>query len=165
MQIKIFTIPIGDSEIPEKEVNAFLRGHRVLEVVHEFVADGSDSRWCLLVKTMDAVEGQRHGGRRQDRIDYKNVLDEASFARFCMLRKARKIVSEKEGLPAFAVLTDRQMAELARFETLTADSMKQVVGIGEAKAEKFGPPLLKALDGLDATDADSAGAEYGGRSP
>jgi len=36
MQIRIFTIPVGDSGALQAEMNAFLSGHRVLEIEQKF---------------------------------------------------------------------------------------------------------------------------------
>ena len=40
MQLKLFVLPIKNLGAAEAEMNAFLRGHRVLAVKKEFVADG-----------------------------------------------------------------------------------------------------------------------------
>jgi superfamily II DNA helicase RecQ len=154
LQLKLFTIPLCDAETGEDELNRFLRGRRVLEIVHHFVDEGANSRWCFLVKNREA-------GNRQDRIDYRDVLDAASFARFCSLRKARKAVAEKEGVPAFAIFTDKQMAELARFETITVDTMCKVEGIGTAKTEKFGLSILQLLEAETAKKSEGEGNETG----
>ena len=43
MQLKVFVLPVKNLGAAEAEMNAFLRGHRVLAVKEEFVADGEDS--------------------------------------------------------------------------------------------------------------------------
>ena len=43
MQLKLFVLPIKNLGAAEAEMNAFLRGHRVLAVKKEFVADGENS--------------------------------------------------------------------------------------------------------------------------
>jgi len=43
MQLKVFTVPVSGSANAENEISAFLRGHRVLAVRKEFVADGNNS--------------------------------------------------------------------------------------------------------------------------
>ncbi|MFH1885414.1 MAG: HRDC domain-containing protein [Pseudomonadota bacterium] len=146
MQIKLFTISLRDAESGEEELNRFLRGRQILELIHQFLPQGADSRWCFLVKYMDGPVKSRNAGNRQDRIDYRDVLDEASFARFCTLRKARKAVAAKEGVPAFALFTDKQMAELAKFEVLSLENMGKVEGIGSGKTDKYGAALLKLLN-------------------
>jgi len=43
MQLKLFVLPIKSLATAEAEMNAFLRGHRVLAVKKEFVPDGENS--------------------------------------------------------------------------------------------------------------------------
>ena len=152
MQVRFFTIPIHEPESAEEEMNRFLRGHRVLEVVDRFIEDGGNSRWCFLVKYLDGHGKAGSGRDRADRVDYRDVLDEAAFARFCLLRKARKMVAEEEGVPAFALFTDKQMAQLAAFASFSPEVMKQVDGIGEGKAERYGDALMRALGTLEMPD-------------
>jgi hypothetical protein len=40
MQLKLFIVPVKNLSLPEGEMNAFLRSHRVLAVRKEFVSDG-----------------------------------------------------------------------------------------------------------------------------
>jgi hypothetical protein len=49
MQLKMFVGPIKNVSEAEAEMNGFLRGHRVLAVKKEFVADGENSFWTFCV--------------------------------------------------------------------------------------------------------------------
>jgi len=49
MQLKLFVLPIKNLGAAEQEMNAFLRGHRVLAVKKEFVPDGENSFWSFCV--------------------------------------------------------------------------------------------------------------------
>jgi hypothetical protein len=42
MQLKLFIVPVKNLSLPEGEMNAFLRSHRVLAVRKEFVSDGEN---------------------------------------------------------------------------------------------------------------------------
>ena len=57
MQYKFFNIPAisGDGVSAEEEMNAFLRGHRVLNVQRELVHDGRDSFWSCCVEYLDGA--------------------------------------------------------------------------------------------------------------
>ena len=50
MQLKVFVMPVKNLGAAEVEMNAFLRGHRVLAVKKEFVADGENSFWSFCVE-------------------------------------------------------------------------------------------------------------------
>ena len=49
MQLKVFVLPVKNLGAAEAEMNAFLRGHRVLAVKKEFVADGENSFWSFTI--------------------------------------------------------------------------------------------------------------------
>ena len=76
------------------EMNAFLRGHRVLAVKKEFVADGENSFWTFCVEYLDGVGAGAllPGGR--PKVDYKEVLKPEEFEVFSRLRDWRKSVAE-----------------------------------------------------------------------
>ncbi len=152
MQIKLFTIPIGDSGAIAEDLNRFLRGNRVLEISHQFVEEGANSRWCFLVKYLESAgKESAASGRVRERKDYKEILDVPAFARFVKLRAVRKRLAEEDGVPAFALFTDDQMAALAQAESFSLEVMKKVSGIGEARVERYGARILALLAEGDET--------------
>ena len=58
MQLKFFTIPaMGDgNSVMEDELNAFLRGHRILNVQRELVNNGQMSCWCCCVEYIEGAK-------------------------------------------------------------------------------------------------------------
>ena len=49
MPYKSFMIPIGYGDWAERELNSFLRSHRVLAVDRQWVDQGENSFWALWV--------------------------------------------------------------------------------------------------------------------
>ena len=66
-------------------------------------------------------------GRARERKDCKELLDVPAFARFVKLRAVRKRLAEEDGVPAFALFTDSQMAELAQADSFSLEGMKKVL--------------------------------------
>jgi hypothetical protein len=62
MQLKLFVVPIKNLGGAEAEMNGFLRGHRVLAVKKEFVADGENSFWTFCVEYLDGTAAATGGG-------------------------------------------------------------------------------------------------------
>ena len=145
MQIKVFTIPVTDSN-GTGEMNAFLSRHRVLEVRSEFVDAGANSFWTCLVTY---IEGDRKtsGSRKPRRVDYKEVLSPDTFAVFAKLRDWRREVSKTEGIPAYAVFTDEELAGIARLPEITVQAVQNVPGVGEKKAARYGDGIVAHLGG------------------
>lgn len=140
MQIRIYTIPILSGERLAEEMNQFLRSKKVLQIKEELVSNAAEgSFWCFCIRYVDDIAATE---RERGKIDFKDILDETSFKRFSALREIRKKVAQEDSVPAYAVFTDNELAELAKLETITAETMKNVKGIGERKVEKYGTYFL-----------------------
>lgn len=143
MKIKIFTIPILHSEKWVDELNRFLQQKKVLEIERQLVKGKNGAYWTLYV---EYVEGSSSASTStEQRIDYKKVLDEATFQRYAALREIRKDLAEEEGLPVFAICSNASLAEIAKLNAITEKTMQKVRGIGEKKAAKY---AKKFADGL-----------------
>lgn len=146
MQLKLFIVPVKNLAAAEAEMNAFLRGHRVLAVKKEFVPDGENSFWAFCVEHLDgspAPATMLPG--RGPKVDYREVLNEAEFAVFSKLREWRKAVAEKEAIPVYAVLSNEQLAAIVQKKVASKAALKEIEGIGDARIEKYGDALLQVL--------------------
>lgn len=139
MQIKTFTIPVLGGEKFEKELNAFLRAHKVLETKQELITLGQQAFWCFSISYQEGEAAVKKSLSRKEKIDYKKILEEEVFQRFSNFREIRKKLAEEEGIPAYAVFTNAELVGIAKIgvERTLAD-IKEVPGIGKKKVEKFG---------------------------
>jgi superfamily II DNA helicase RecQ len=135
MQIKLFTIPIGDSGNALNEMNSFLRGNKILEVQNQLISNESGAYWCFCVKYIESILFSRPDSKTK--VDYGTVLDEATFLKFSKLREIRKQVAANEAIPAFAIFTDEELASLAKLPEITPQTMLSIKGIGEKKVERY----------------------------
>ena len=51
MQIKLFTIPLGDNGAAQKKMNTFLKAHNILEIEQKLISNDNGAcchlhRWC-----------------------------------------------------------------------------------------------------------------------
>lgn len=145
MQIRIFTIPVSDPEKGISEMNAFLNTHKLLDVEQHLVTDGIRSFWSFCIRYIDATENGQSNGIKA-KIDYKQVLNEKHFAVFSRLREIRKELASKDAVPAFAVFTDEELAQISRLEAITCETIKSIKGIGEKRIEKYGKDLVSAYN-------------------
>jgi len=150
IQLKHFFIrAIGDQE-SEERLNRFLRGHQVLEVRQEFVADATNSVWCIAVRYAQGGDGTyRQSDSRRSSIDYMEVLEPEVFARYAELRDRRKAIAEEDSVKAFAVFSNRELAAIAEFENPQLKDLRTVKGIGSKKAERFGLRILNLTEEPD----------------
>jgi superfamily II DNA helicase RecQ len=141
MQIKLFTIPITDSGASLEEMNRFLRANKILEVENQLVSNERGASWCFCVKYLPmAASFQRS---EQVKIDYKNLLSEEKFKVFSELRAFRKQIAAKDAVPAYAVCTDQELADIARLTEINQTTLKAVKGFGDKKIEKYGLAFIE----------------------
>ncbi len=72
-------------------------------------------------------------------------LSEPERVVFDRLRAWRNSRAQADGIPPYVLLTNRQLAELARRRPATLATLREISGIGEAKAGRFGADLLSVL--------------------
>jgi superfamily II DNA helicase RecQ len=148
-QFASFTVVTPDESGSLEPFNRFLRGHMVVQIAREMVRTPNGAYWSLLVEYLDGQTERTMEPRagKTARVDYKTVLSPEDFAVFSRLREARKKLSEERGLPVYAVLTNEQLAEIARKRPASETELKGIDGIGDNRATSFGPTLLAAIPG------------------
>ncbi|MCC7503710.1 MAG: HRDC domain-containing protein [Saprospiraceae bacterium] len=135
MQVKIIAVPAMGGEAMNEQLNVFLRSKKILQVERRLVtpSDGG-AYWSFCIHYTEDYSPVK----MKERVDYKAILDESAFERFSRFREIRKEVASREQVPPYAVFTDEELSELAKFDVLTQSAMKSVKGIGEKKTEKYG---------------------------
>lgn len=143
MQVKIISVPAFGGEAFNDELNAFLRSKKVIEIDQQLVSSSGGAYWTFVIHY---TEDYSPYPKSKDKVDYREILDEVAFQRFSALRKIRKQLSNEEGLPAFAIFTDEELAEMAKVEVLTTEAMKKIKSIGEKKVERFAAHFIAKTD-------------------
>lgn len=59
------------------------------------------------------------------------------------LRELRMSISKQLGIPPFVVFHDRTLAEMVEAKPATREELLQITGVGEKKADQFGPQFLE----------------------
>ncbi|MEP0984655.1 DNA helicase RecQ [Ekhidna sp.] len=65
---------------------------------------------------------------------------------FGMLKKLRKDIAHHEDIPPYVIFSDPSMEEMCTVYPTTMDDLKQIIGVGESKAKKFGEPFLQMIE-------------------
>jgi len=75
----------------------------------------------------------------------KDSWDGVDQGLFEELRKLRRALADKKGVPAYIVFSDATLRDLARKKPSTKEEMLLVHGIGEAKLKQYGLNFLNAI--------------------
>ena len=111
MQLKVFVLPVKYLGAAEIEMNAFLRGHRVLAVKKEFVAEGENSFWNWNDNARKCRSANRNGNNpdnRNNNLGFRAVLAAAQTRRAGLTRPP--------SCPRSAVFRGKQRWNKARCE-------------------------------------------------
>ena len=93
---------------------------------------------------MRTVKEERPAARRP----VPEELDGAQADLFGRLRALRARLARRQGVPAYAVFSDKTLRELAVVRPRTLEELKSVSGIGDAKARKYGKQVLEEIGGI-----------------
>ena len=72
-------------------------------------------------------------------------LDPAARNLFEALRGHRLEVARQEGVPPYVIASDRTLREIAELRPMDRQALQMVHGIGQKKAERYGPGLLAVV--------------------
>lgn len=146
MKIKIFAIPIVGGEEDNSLMNNFLSSHRVIDVQQQIVAD---KYWTFCVRYVDKVSADANvNNGKKEKIDFRKVLDENTFAKFSAIRARRKETAAEKALPAFAIFTDAELAEISKLDNPCISTIAAISGIGDKRAEEYAPAIMEVLIGI-----------------
>ena len=140
-----FQIPACGDELLEGELNAFLASKAVVDVRQEFVEAEGGAQWCFSIRWRDGSLAKDSQKRAKAVVDYKEVLSPEDFVTFARLRELRKELAKTEQVPAYAIFTNEQLAEIAKALPVSAHALSKIEGVGENRVGKYGSQFLKLL--------------------
>ena len=161
MAFRFFVIPVQDSDAPEAELNAFLRGHRVISVERRWVDQGSMSFWSICVDYLDpAATGDSRRSGQRGKVDYREILSADDFAVFAGLRDLRRDIAQTDGVPVYTIFNNEQLAEMVRKKARTRADLEGIAGVGDARVGKYGPRFLDFLSRRLGTTGEAGGTPF-----
>jgi len=153
MQFKFFSIQAPGGEHVAEELNLFLRSKKVLSVERRLVSTERGVFWHVCVEYLD--EAYSAGSR--EKVDYKKVLDDDSFARYARYKEIRKAISREESVPAYAIFNDEELAAMAKIPQLNASEMRKIKGISDGKVEKYANRFIQPAQNEKTEQSDAQG--------
>jgi superfamily II DNA helicase RecQ len=135
-----FISPFGEKSVSD-ELNVFLKTYRIVNVEKRLIDGERGTGWVFLVEYGTDGKSQ-FNTQSQQRIDYREVLNESEYAVFDKLRNIRKELAEKQGIPVYAVFTNDQLAGMVKKQPKTARELQSIAGIGEARVKQYGDAFI-----------------------
>lgn len=64
-----------------------------------------------------------------------------------LLKDTRRYIAEQENVPAYIIVGDNSLLDMATYIPLTAEALKKISGFGDYKVSKYGPAFMQTLQG------------------
>jgi ATP-dependent DNA helicase RecQ len=95
----------------------------------------------------DAVTAPRAGKKAERKAAAAATLgtDSADHALFEALRACRSALAKAQAVPAYVILPDRSLLDMARRKPATLEEMGSIHGVGEAKLRQYGEQFLSVV--------------------
>lgn len=61
------------------------------------------------------------------------------------LKETRRIIAEQENVPAYIIVADNSLMDLATYIPLTSDALRKMAGFGDYKVSKYGPAFMQVI--------------------
>lgn len=107
-------------------------------------APASERRVRMQLPVLDQLKAKLSGKKKKSG-ENGIPLTELEQIRFDELRKWRKQKAHELDVPAFVVLSDRSLRELAKQQPDSVDQLHLIYGLAEAKIQRFGADLIGVL--------------------
>jgi superfamily II DNA helicase RecQ len=141
MAIRTFVIMAHSPESGEEAINGFFSSHRVTTSRKEFVADGAESYWSVLVEFIPGVRAEQNGIVK-GKVDYKEVLSPEAFTVYARLRDIRKACAEEKGIPPYAIFNNEHLAWLAQREKIDKAAFEAIPDAPKNRVEVWASVFL-----------------------
>lgn len=87
----------------------------------------------------------RNEARVSQKIVKRQTKLEEDTALFETLRRLRREIADREGVPPYIVFADSTLREMAKFNPTTPDELLAIKGVGESKLERYGALFINAI--------------------
>ena len=143
MKLKVLTAVFDPQAgvFNDDAIQSFQAEHDVIDVQSQFFHHDGYPIWTVLVR----YRGDSATAERREKRDWRATLDDAGKQVYDRLRTWRADRAKEDGLSAFVVLTNRQMAAVASTLPKTIAALRQIDGIGEKTADRYGTEVLALL--------------------
>lgn len=121
----------------------------VMSVSEHFFVHGGMPQLLLIVHYREKASGERvqraKPPTKPAEPGVRAALSEPEKVVFDRLRAWRNGRAHSEGVPPYVLLTNQQLADIVGRHPTTLSELREVDGIGESKASRFGRELLGML--------------------
>ena len=159
MKLKVFTLRFSPEtgEFDASALERFLEHRDVVSVFEHFLTRDGEPMWAVMLGYRESPAGRPAVKRGGAKPDWRSGLSESDGQIFDLLRRWRNERAQKDGKPPYVLLTNKQIARVARSHPSSIAELRDVEGIGDARIESFGDELLELVTSSAESDPQTQG--------
>lgn len=142
LQLKLDTLPtygvLGDMSLTE-----------IKDLINRLIAEDylylTQGKYPVVKLKPKAIAVLKNEAKVNQRIVKRQTKLEEDTALFETLRRLRREIANREGVPPYIVFADSTLREMAKFSPTTPKEMLAIKGVGESKLERYGASFLNVI--------------------
>jgi superfamily II DNA helicase RecQ len=146
MRVKVVTLAYDENlrGFPQEPLDRALSEGSLLETREHFFVHQGVPHLALVLVLEQAGTATPHR-RAADHADPGDALPETARPLYRNLRGWRNERAKTDGVPAYALFRNAQLAEICRRAPRSLAALREIDGIGEATCRKYGAELLALI--------------------
>lgn len=142
LQLNLNTLPTYSAmyDMSATEIKDLI--NRLIAEDYLYLTQGKYPVVKLKPKAVAVLKGETQVNQR---IVKRQTKLEEDTALFETLRRLRREIADREGVPPYIVFADSTLREMAKFNPTTPQELLAIKGVGESKLEKYGASFLNTI--------------------
>ena len=133
----------------DSPLQEFLKGKQVYRIRDYFFANEETPYLAMVIAYADVAIASSAAtiekSKGSKRAAWRELLADSDLPLFNALRNWRAERAKREGVPAYLICTNAQLAQMVKARPRSLSGLGAIKGVGKAKLERYGPDLLALL--------------------
>jgi ATP-dependent DNA helicase RecQ len=148
MLAKIFTLRFNEltDSFDDTPLQEFIKNKEILSLRDHFFMRHEVPYLAVIVSyNLHTVEQPKTDGKKERDESWRELLTPEDMPIFNAMRDWRNETSRRQGIAAYIICTNRQLAEMVHKRISNKNQLSQIEGIGKAKISNYGDDIIAVM--------------------
>lgn len=161
MRVRVITLKFDPVQemFDDTHLLEFTGDKEILSVNEHFFVKNGKHYMALVITYLPSETGaavsDRSTARPGKTEDWRRIISEEDLPLFDTMREWRTERAKKEGIPVYVICNNMELARIVKEKPQSLNALRNIRGMGKAKAEKYGKDILEKLHSESAKQAEA----------